>query len=82
VHTESARTDIEIVAVPTSGLAESLGSIKVANMIMLGALVRASGMISYETMVENLVELLGKGRAKLLDLNQRALAVGYDYAKD
>ena len=82
VHTESARSDIEIVAVPTSELAGELGSMKVANMIMLGALVRASGMISYDAMVENLAEILGKGRAKLLDLNKRALAVGYDYTKD
>jgi 2-oxoglutarate ferredoxin oxidoreductase subunit gamma len=82
VHTESARTDIEIVAVPTSELAESLGSIKVANMIMLGALVRASSMISYDAMVENLAEILGKGRAKLLEMNKKALAVGYDYTKD
>jgi 2-oxoglutarate ferredoxin oxidoreductase subunit gamma len=82
VHTESARSDIEIVAVPTSELAEKLGSIKVANMIMLGALVRASSMISYDAMVENLAEILGKGRAKLLELNKRALAVGHDYTKD
>jgi 2-oxoglutarate ferredoxin oxidoreductase subunit gamma len=82
VHTETARSDIEILAIPTSELAEKLGSIKVANMIMLGALVRASGMISYDAMVENLAEILGKGRAKLLELNKRALAVGHDYAKD
>ncbi len=82
VHTETARSDIEILAVPTSELAEQLGSIKVANMIMLGALVRASSMISYDAMVENLAEILGKGRAKLLDLNKRALAVGHDYTKD
>ena len=82
VNTESARSDIEILAVPTSELAEKLGSIKVANMIMLGALVRASNMISYDAMVENLAEILGEGRAKLLELNKKALAVGYDYAKD
>ena len=82
VHTESARGDIEILAVPTSELAGELGSMKVANMIMLGALVRASSMISYDAMVENLAEILGKGRAKLLDLNKKALAMGYDYTKD
>ena len=82
VHTESARSDIEILAVPTSELAEKLGSIKVANMIMLGALVRASSMISYDAMVENLAEILGEGKAKFLKLNKEALAVGYDYTKD
>jgi 2-oxoglutarate ferredoxin oxidoreductase subunit gamma len=82
VHTESARSDIEILAVPTSELAEQLGSIKVANMIMLGALVRASTMISYDAMVKNLTEILGEGKARLLKLNREALAVGYDYTKD
>ena len=82
VNTESARSDIEILAVPTSELAEKLGSIKVANMIMLGALVRASTMISYDAMVENLTEILGEGKARLLKLNKEALAVGYNYTKD
>jgi 2-oxoglutarate ferredoxin oxidoreductase subunit gamma len=82
VDTESARSDIEILAIPTSELAEKLGTIKVANMVMLGALVRASDMISYDKMLENLAEILGAGKAKLLELNREALTVGYNYAKD
>ncbi len=82
VNTESARGDIEILAIPTSELAEGLGTIKVANMVMLGALVRASNMISYDAMLENLADILGEGKAKLLKLNREALKLGYDYAKD
>jgi 2-oxoglutarate ferredoxin oxidoreductase subunit gamma len=79
VNTESARSDIEILAVPTSGLAEKLGSIKVANMIMLGALVRVSNTISYDAMLKNLTEILGEGKARFLKLNREALGVGYNY---
>jgi 2-oxoglutarate ferredoxin oxidoreductase subunit gamma len=82
VNTDSARSDIEILAIPTSELAEKLGNIKVANMVMLGALVRASDMISFDTMLENLSEILGEGKAKLMKLNREALKLGYDYAKD
>jgi 2-oxoglutarate ferredoxin oxidoreductase subunit gamma len=82
VNAESARSDIEVLAVPTSELAEKLGSIKVANMIMLGALVRASTMISFDAMLKNLTEILGEGKARFLKLNKAALAVGYDYTKD
>jgi 2-oxoglutarate ferredoxin oxidoreductase subunit gamma len=82
VNTDSARSDIEILAIPTSELAEKLGAIKVANMVMLGALVRASNMISFDTMLENLSEILGEGKAKLMKLNREALKLGYDYAKD
>ena len=51
-------------------------------MIMLGALVRASTMISFDAMVKNLTEILGEGKARFLKLNKEALAVGYDYTKD
>ena len=60
VNIESARSDIEILAIPTSELAEKIGTIKVANMVMLGALVRASNMISYDAMLENLERDTGR----------------------
>jgi 2-oxoglutarate ferredoxin oxidoreductase subunit gamma len=82
VNTESARSDIEILAIPTNELAEGLGTMKVANMVMVGGLIRASNMISYDAMLENLAAILGEGKAKLLKLNREALAVGYNYAKD
>ena len=82
VNTETARSDIEILAIPTSELAERLGTIKVANMILLGALVRASNMISYEAMQGNLTEILGESKAKLLKLNREALALGYNYTRE
>jgi len=82
VDTESARNDIEIVAIPTTELAEKVGTIKVANMIMLGALIRASNMISYEAMVENLEPILGAGKAKLIEMNKEALDLGYNYVKE
>jgi hypothetical protein len=30
-------------------------------------------------MLENLKEILGEGKAKLIELNRQALAVGYSY---
>jgi 2-oxoglutarate ferredoxin oxidoreductase subunit gamma len=82
VNTESARSDIEILTIPTSELAEQLGSMKVANMVMLGALVRASGMISMDAMLENLTAILGEGKAKLLKMNREALLCGYNYIQE
>jgi 2-oxoglutarate ferredoxin oxidoreductase subunit gamma len=82
VSTESARRDIEIISIPTSELAESLGSIKVANMVMLGALIKASGMISFDFMVGHLTEILGEGKAKLTKLNKSALVEGFNFVKE
>jgi len=77
----SARGDIEIVSVPTSELAEKIGTIKVANMIMLGAFIKVSGIISYDFMIKNLAAILGEGKAKLIKLNKEALEMGFNYVE-
>ena len=82
VNTDVARSDIEVLSIPTTELAERLGTTKVANMIMLGALIKASGIISFDDMIKNLGELLGEGKAKLIKLNKEALEVGFNYVKE
>ena len=51
-------------------------------MIMLGALIRASNMISYDAMLKNLNAILGEGKAKLIKLNKEALELGYNFQKE
>jgi len=82
VDYSTVRGDIEIIAVPTSELAEKIGTIKVANMIMLGAFIRTSNIISYDFMIKNLEAILGEGKAKLIKLNTEALGLGFNYAKE
>jgi len=82
VDISTARTDIEVVAIPTSELAEELGSVKVANMVMLGALIRVSDIVSFEFLLKNLSEVLGEGKSRLTDLNRRALQRGFDFVRD
>lgn len=82
VDATSARNDIEVLAVPTSELAEKLGTIKVANMIMLGAFIKASSIISFDFLIKNLTGILGEGKSKLIKLNKDALELGYNYVKE
>lgn len=81
VDTGEARNDIEVVAIPTSQLAEELGTIKVANMVMLGGLIKVSNIVSFDFLIGNLQEILGEGKAKLTKLNKEALERGFDYIK-
>lgn len=82
VSASSVRGDIEVVEVPTSELAEKLGNIKVANMIMLGAFVRVSSIISFPRLLKNLPDILGAKRERLLKINQEALGQGYEFVKE
>jgi len=51
-------------------------------MIMLGSLIRASNIISFDAMIKNLAELLGEGKSKLIKLNKEALETGFTYVKE
>jgi 2-oxoglutarate ferredoxin oxidoreductase subunit gamma len=81
VNVSSLRGDIEVVEVPTSELAEKLGNLKTANMVMLGAFIKVSNLVSFPRLLKNLSEILGAGRSRLLKTNQRALEEGYNHVK-
>jgi 2-oxoglutarate ferredoxin oxidoreductase subunit gamma len=82
VDTSAARRDIEILNIPTSELAEKLGTIKVANMIMLGAFIKASDIISFDFVIKHLSEILGEGKSKLIKMNKEALDLGFNYVNE
>jgi 2-oxoglutarate ferredoxin oxidoreductase subunit gamma len=81
VNITSARGDIEVVEVPTSELAEKLGNLKVANMIILGVFIKASNLISFPLLLKNLPVILGGKRSRLLKINKEALEMGFNYSK-
>ncbi|MCS7171898.1 MAG: 2-oxoacid:acceptor oxidoreductase family protein [Armatimonadetes bacterium] len=62
------------LAVPATRLAESLGRRIVANMVMLGALVAATGIVRKESLEEAVRTSV---RAHTVALNLQAVEVGY-----
>ena len=70
------RTDVKAVYVPCLEIAQELGNLKVANMVMLGAYIQAMGNLQVETIKEMLVHMFTGPKAKLVDLNIEALARG------
>ena len=79
VNITSVRGDIEVVEIPTSELAEKLGNLKVANMIILGVFVRVSNITPFPLLLKNLPAILGKKRSRLLKINKEALELGFNY---
>jgi len=72
IHQEPKRDDISVLNIPANDLALELGNPRVANMIMLGAFVRASGVVSPETVVKVIRETFGEKKAALIDINIQA----------
>jgi len=77
VEFEIARGDISVVSVPANSIAENLGSPKSANMVILGAFTKKSGLVSLPSAIEALKFILGT-KQKLLAVNEKALRAGYD----
>lgn len=77
VEAEIARGDIEIIRVPANKIADGLGSPKAANMIMLGAFTKKSGVVELSSVIEALKNTLSS-KKKLIDINEKALKTGYD----
>jgi len=81
VESRPVRGDLEIFEVPVNDLAkESLGS-KVANMIMLGAFIKKSGLASLDTMLQVVKDTFGGRNPGVVKSNKAALQLGFDYLK-
>ncbi|MFC2060461.1 2-oxoacid:acceptor oxidoreductase family protein [Chloroflexota bacterium] len=75
-NTEISRGDIEVVKIPASEIAEKMGNPKSANLVILGALVKKSNLVSLNTVVGSLGGILNK--KKLLAAAEKALRAGYE----
>ncbi len=76
VKYEHPRTDVTVIAVPMNSLAEKLGSDKVANIVGLGALVEATGLVKEDVCIETIKEKLGTKKPKFLPMNLEAFSQG------
>lgn len=63
-------------AIPATRLAEGMGRRIVANVIMVGFFTRQTGLLAREAVEQAVRESL---RPKLVPLNLKALAIGYEY---
>ncbi len=72
-----SRGDIEVVNIPANAVAEKLGNIKSANMVILGAFIKKSNLVSLNSLIEGLTVAL-KGNQKLIGINKDALNAGFE----
>ena len=73
------RDDLRAFYIPSMEEAARLGNIKVANMIMLGAYIRATGALRIETLEKMLAHIFTGPKAHLVELNIKALQTGAGY---
>lgn len=76
VEKQLTRPEVHQVHIPVSEMAQEMGNVRVANIIMLGAVIKATGMLSADSVTAALTDTLGKKKAALLEVNLSALNKG------
>jgi Pyruvate/2-oxoacid:ferredoxin oxidoreductase gamma subunit len=74
------RTDVKVVPVAANAIADRIGSPKVANMVMLGAMLASEIPVTKEAVFAAVPEVVK--HKQLLDLNFKAIEAGIESARE
>lgn len=77
----SGRNDITEILIPCNDIAQKVGNVRVANMVMLAAYVAATDIVSFKTLKKMLTEKLGARKKELLGINYKAFDEGRKLGK-
>jgi 2-oxoglutarate ferredoxin oxidoreductase subunit gamma len=72
------RSDIKVVEMPANDIAVEIGEKRVANMVMLGAYIAKTNIVSRENVIEGLKEFFKK-KIQFLNVNTKAFEKGFTY---
>ena len=70
---------MEVFYIPATQLAKDAGFSTLANMILTGKVLKVIDTMAYEGNKEPLESFIPAKKAGLIDVNLKALQIGYDY---
>ena len=72
------KTKHDVVKVDATNFAIKMGNIKVANIIMLGAMIKKTHILEPQSVVNGMKRAFYKGKKGLYYINESAFHAGYD----
>ena len=72
------RTDVKTYYVPCNDIAQELGNLKVANMVMVGAIIAASGVVNIDSVITVLAKKIFKNKPTVMPINEQAIRRGLE----
>ncbi len=73
------RDDVEVHYIPATQMALENKTPKLANMIILGKLIKETNILSYDEMKEGLKKCVPAKKPELFDVNLKVIDLGYNY---
>jgi len=79
ISRDAVRDDIEVFKIPATQMANEMGLPKLANVIIVGKLVKETGMFTHEELEKAVKKLVPASKPELFESNMKAFEAGYNY---
>jgi 2-oxoglutarate ferredoxin oxidoreductase subunit gamma len=73
------RDDVQVFYIPATQIAKDAGFSTLANMVLMGKVMKESGAVDFAGNKETLEKFIPAKKANLIDINCQALQTGYDF---
>lgn len=73
------RTDVDVFYIPATQLASDSGATALANMIILGKMMRETNCVDYSNITDAVKKVVSARHQDLMELNLKALNMGYNF---
>jgi len=73
--------NVKVLSVPVDDIALELGNVKAANIVIIGALIGATDVVSKDVFVASLEEKFKEKKPEILEMNLKALEKGIEFGK-
>ena len=79
IERKVARDDVDAYYIPATKMAAEAGVPTLANMILLGKLIKETGAVDFDGLEDVFKKIVSAKRADLIGANLKALELGYSY---
>ena len=76
IETKTDRTDIDVYYIPATSLASDMGKQSLANMVILGKLLKVLGDFNEDEINTVLAKVIPPKKADMLEINMKAMSIG------
>ena len=77
ISRDVVRTDVKAFPVPATKLAEEQGFTTLANMIVMGKMLKETNVFPVEAIDRTIAKVVSAKRQNLIELNKKAVSIGY-----
>jgi 2-oxoglutarate ferredoxin oxidoreductase subunit gamma len=81
IQSRPTRSDVEIYEIPAGKIAGELGNPRVQNVVIMGAYMKKTGLVSPETYLKSLKGIMGEKKRSVMEVNRKAFTAGYEMIK-